>query len=57
MNDILFGKVYLEELESEIRATRHCLERIPQNLSGISRMKNLWPWVILLCWWQKFQNG
>jgi uncharacterized damage-inducible protein DinB len=29
---ISFGKLFLEELESEIRASRRCLEAIPENL-------------------------
>lgn len=30
--EITFGKEYLDELEAEARATRSCLERIPENL-------------------------
>jgi uncharacterized damage-inducible protein DinB len=30
--EITFGKEYLDELEAEARATRKCLERIPENL-------------------------
>jgi uncharacterized damage-inducible protein DinB len=34
MNNINFGAEYLTELESEVRATRRCLESIPENLFG-----------------------
>jgi uncharacterized damage-inducible protein DinB len=34
MNEIQFGKEYLEELETEVRASRACLERIPAALFG-----------------------
>ena len=34
MNTITFGSEYLSELESEVRATRRCLEAIPENLYG-----------------------
>ncbi len=32
MDAINFGKEYLAELESEVRATRRCLEAIPESL-------------------------
>ena len=32
MNIITFGKEYLTELEAEARATRKCLQRVPDNL-------------------------
>lgn len=32
MSEISFGKEYLHELESEVAATRKCLERIPMDL-------------------------
>ncbi len=32
MNDISFGTEYLKELEAETRATRKCLERVPETL-------------------------
>lgn len=31
-NTLSFGTEYLQELESEVRATRRCLEAIPENL-------------------------
>jgi hypothetical protein len=34
MNTITFGTEYLKELESEVRATRRCLEAIPESLYG-----------------------
>lgn len=34
MNTITFGTEFLNELESEVRATRRCLEAIPENLYG-----------------------
>jgi uncharacterized damage-inducible protein DinB len=32
MNEVSFGKEYLAELESEVRASRRCLEAIPESL-------------------------
>jgi uncharacterized damage-inducible protein DinB len=32
MEAAIFGKEYLNELEAEVRATRNCLERIPETL-------------------------
>src|SRR5690349_3256349 len=32
MSDITFGKEYLKELETEVTASRKCLERIPESL-------------------------
>lgn len=32
MNDTTLGQTFLKELEEEARATRKCLERIPENL-------------------------
>lgn len=32
MNDVLFAKAFVKELEAETPATLHCLERIPENL-------------------------
>jgi uncharacterized damage-inducible protein DinB len=32
MSEVIFGQEYLQELEGEIRATRKCLERIPESL-------------------------
>ena len=34
MNTITFGTEYQKELESEVRATRRCLETIPESLYG-----------------------
>jgi uncharacterized damage-inducible protein DinB len=34
MKDTTFGREYLKELESEVAATRKCLERIPENVFG-----------------------
>jgi len=34
MSDISLGQQYLEELHSELAATRKCLERIPESLFG-----------------------
>ena len=34
MNTITFGTEYLNELKSEVRATRRCLEAIPESLYG-----------------------
>ncbi len=34
MNPITFGTEFLKELESEVRATRRCLEAIPETLYG-----------------------
>jgi uncharacterized damage-inducible protein DinB len=34
METIIFGTEYLKELESEVRATRKCLEAIPENTYG-----------------------
>lgn len=32
MSEVLFGREYLEELNAETKATRKCLERIPESL-------------------------
>jgi uncharacterized damage-inducible protein DinB len=32
METITFGKEYLTELEAEVRATRNCLERVPETI-------------------------
>ena len=32
METITFGKEYLVELQAEVRATRHCLERVPESI-------------------------
>src|SRR5262249_19659287 len=34
MNNTTFGKEYLKELEGEIKSSRKCLERIPDDLFG-----------------------
>lgn len=34
MNTITFGKEFMKELESEVRATRRCLEAIPESTYG-----------------------
>jgi hypothetical protein len=34
MDTLNFGSEYLNELQSEVRATRRCLEAIPENLYG-----------------------
>ena len=34
MNTVMFGTEYMQELESEVRATRRCLESIPESIYG-----------------------